>query len=146
MLKCVLGNVLTLKVLNLLSWTHAFKKWWKGRPLGWQQSKLMRLGLTNQIVDNSDFKQVDFDRQFLSNLKSNDKSESTISILIWIRSILIKRSLKRSIRLIIWSKKSINGSKKLIKSRFRSNSTNFQYKSKYFWYKWSGFKSNCRDE
>ena len=37
--------------------------------------KLMRLGLTNLIVDDSDFKPVDFDHRLQSDSKSNDKSE-----------------------------------------------------------------------
>ena len=45
----------------------------------------MRLGLMNRNVDNSDFKAVDFDCRLRFNLKSNDKSESTIAILIWFR-------------------------------------------------------------
>ena len=45
-------------------------------------TKLMRLGLTNRIVDDLDSKPVYFDRRLLSNSKSNDKSESTISISI----------------------------------------------------------------
>ena len=45
-------------------------------------SKLMQLELTNQIVDNSDFKPVNFDRWFQSDLKSNDIFELTIAISI----------------------------------------------------------------
>ena len=40
--------------------------------------KLMRLEGTNRIVDDSDFKPVDFDRRLPSDSKSNDKSELTI--------------------------------------------------------------------
>ena len=45
----------------------------------------MRLGLTNRIVKDSDFKAVDFHRRLRSDSKSNDESESTIAISIWIR-------------------------------------------------------------
>ena len=44
--------------------------------------KLVRLGLTNQIVGDWDFKPVNFDRRFQSDSKSNDESESTIAISI----------------------------------------------------------------
>ena len=44
--------------------------------------KLMRFGLMNRIVVDSDFKAVDFDRRLRSDSKSNDESESTIAILI----------------------------------------------------------------
>ena len=46
-------------------------------PWGLIHTKLMRLGLTNRIVDDSDFKPVDFDRRFQSNFKSNDGFESS---------------------------------------------------------------------
>ena len=36
--------------------------------------KLMRFGDRNRIVDNSDSKPADFDRQFWTNSKSNDES------------------------------------------------------------------------
>ena len=45
-------------------------------------TKLMRLGLTNWIIDDSDFKPVNFDRRFQSDSKSNDEFESTIAISI----------------------------------------------------------------
>ena len=77
-------------------------------------TKLMQFGLMNWIDDDSDSKPVDFDRWFWSDSKSNEKSESTIAISILVRSILIKRSLKRS-------KILIKRSKKLIKSKFQSN-------------------------
>ena len=44
--------------------------------------KLMRLGLTNRIVNDWDFKPVDLDRRLPSDSKSNDESELTISISI----------------------------------------------------------------
>ena len=50
--------------------------------LTWVMIKLMRLGVTNQIVDDSDSKPVNFDRRFRSDSKSNDKFELTIAI--WI--------------------------------------------------------------
>ena len=46
----------------------------------------MQLGVTNRIIDDSDFMPVNFDRWFGSNLKSNDGFESTIPILIESRS------------------------------------------------------------
>ena len=52
-------------------------------------SKLMQSGLTNRIVDDSYSKPADFDQQFWSNSKSNDKSESAIAIAIyfWLKTI-----------------------------------------------------------
>ena len=44
--------------------------------------KLMRLGVTNQMVDDSDSKPVNFNRWFWSDSKSNDGFESSIAILI----------------------------------------------------------------
>ena len=60
--------------------------------------KLMRLGLTKQIVDDSDFKPVDFNCRFQSDSKSNDKSKSTIAISIKIWSFSIYFLLKDLIR------------------------------------------------
>ena len=44
--------------------------------------KLMRLGLTNRIVNNLDSKPANFDRRFWSDSKSNDESELAIAISI----------------------------------------------------------------
>ena len=44
--------------------------------------KLMPLGPTNPIVDDSDFKLSKFDSRFRSNSDSNEKIASTIAILI----------------------------------------------------------------
>ena len=50
----------------------------KKRVLKSHSSKLMRLGPTNRIVDDSDSKAVDFDRRFRSDLISTTIIESTI--------------------------------------------------------------------
>ena len=47
-----------------------------------QLTKLMWLGLTKRIVDNSDSKPVYFDRLLMSDSDSNEKSELTIVFLI----------------------------------------------------------------
>ena len=49
-------------------------------------TKLMRLGVPNRIVNNSDIKLADFDRQFWSDLDFNDEIVSMIAILIKIQS------------------------------------------------------------
>ena len=46
------------------------------------KNKLMRFGLTNWIVNDSDFKVVNLDRSLRSDSKSNDESESKIAISI----------------------------------------------------------------
>ena len=43
----------------------------------------MELGLTNQIVNDSDSNLADFNRRFQSNSKSNDESELAITIMIY---------------------------------------------------------------
>ena len=45
-----------------------------------QENKLMQLGVTNLIVDNSDFKPADSDRRFWSDLDFNNEIELTITI------------------------------------------------------------------
>ena len=49
--------------------------------------KLMRLGLTNRIVNDSDSKSIYFNRRFRSDSDSNDLFESTIAISIYNCSI-----------------------------------------------------------
>ena len=44
--------------------------------------KLMQLGVTNLMVDDSDFKLVDFDCRFRSDSDFNDEIESRIAISI----------------------------------------------------------------
>ena len=140
----------------------------------------MRFGLTNRIVDNSDFKAVNFDSRLRSNSKSNDESESTIAISIW---FWYKIDLFWSKIDLFWSKIDLfcskfdlfrlkdrkrpskcplfNRKQKIISkttnyienddqnNHYKSNLTNFWYKSNYFWYKsnyfrykWSGFESS----
>ena len=76
--------------------------------------KLGRLGVQNQIVDNSDSKQSEFGRRFRSDSKSSIKIVSSIKIMISFRSQL---------NLIKWLKNitflSIKSSKESIK-RFKS--------------------------
>ena len=125
----------------------------------------MRLGLTNRIVDDLDFKVVDFDRRLRSDSKSNHESESTIAI--WFRYKIdlfpykidlfpYKIDLFRSKFDLFW----LEDRKRLSKCRlinrkwwiiskttifiennhFRSNSTNCRYKSNYFPYKSNYFR------
>ena len=60
----------------------------RSMSLGWQRlkkllhDKVMRLGLMNRIIDDSDFKLVNFDCRLQSDSKSNDESELTIAISI----------------------------------------------------------------
>ena len=81
------NNPLYFEIVYMPSFNAGGKIWaiwfWSIFPIiPWTSidTKLMGLGLTNRIVDNSDFKLVDFDCWFPSDSKSNDESESTIAI------------------------------------------------------------------
>ena len=126
----------------------------------------MWLGLTNQIVDDSDSKPANFDRRFRSDSKYNDESELAIAILIWFDLFLIKidqfrsdfdlfsiKTSKTAIQMLIikskttiYVKKTIYIENLVVFDNYRLYSTNFRYESNYFRCKWSGFESDCRDE
>ena len=82
-------------------------------------SKLMRLGLTNWIVNDSDSKPIYFDHRFWSDLDSNDLFESTIAISIYNRSIFDILSIKIHLFVIYYQLKLIFSIYYRLKDRFK---------------------------
>ena len=78
--------------------------------------KLMRSGLQNQIVDDSDFKPSKFDRRFQSDLDSNDETVSSTALRAQIKKLCIVygvKSLKQIVEFLnstvsIWSHHKFN--------------------------------------